>query len=133
MPPVNWLVRSAIVLLYPRTEGLPGAEDCELDAFLERFRRETTTLMWLGVVLGAVVFHLTPIMTVFIPVPAFLLSPAMADKHAHLITSTNVYLARQAVFLVKLPAGLLWGAHPEVRKRFALPPLEADPGTWRVS
>ena len=69
--------RSAIVLLYPRTEGLPGAEDCDLDAFLERFRRETTPLMWLGVVLGAVVFHLTPFMTVFLPVPAFWLSPSL--------------------------------------------------------
>jgi hypothetical protein len=130
---MTWLVRSAIALLYPRTDGWPGAEDCDLDAFLERFRTDTTFLVWLGVVLGAIVFHLSPVFTVFVPLPAFLLSPALADRHAHRIASTNVYLARQAIFMVKLPAGLLWGAHPSVRERFALPPLGDDPGTFKAS
>ncbi len=125
------LVRSAIVAMYPRTDALPGAEDCDLDAFLVRFREDTTPLMWLGVVLGAVLFHLSPVVTVFVPLPAFLLPPSLADRHAHKITTTNVYLLRQAVFLVKLAAGLAWGTHPEVRRRFALPPLPPDPGTWR--
>ncbi len=128
-----FLVRSAIVLLYPRTGHLPGAEDCDLDAFLERYRRETTRLVWFGVVLGAVVFHLTPVLTVRVPLPAFALSPRLADKHAHAISTTEVYLLRQAIFLVKLAAGLAWGQDAEVRKRLALPPLQADPGTWRIS
>ncbi len=38
--------------------------------------------MWLGVVVGALVFHLTPIYTV-LPLPAFLLSREQADRHAH--------------------------------------------------
>ncbi len=128
---MTWLVRSAIVLLYPKHGELPGAEACDLDAFLDRFRSETTRLMWFGVVLGAVVFHLTPIMTVLVPLPAFALPAALADRHAERITQTNVYLLRQAVFLVKLVAGLAWGSHPSVRERFALPPLDADPGTWK--
>ncbi len=128
-----WLVRTAIVILYPRTDDWPGAEDCDLDAFLERFRRESTFLMWLGVVVGAIVFHLTPVMTVFVPVPAFMLSPALADRHAHKVSSSNVYLVRQAIFLVKLPGGLVWGSHPKVRERFALRALAGDPGTFRGS
>ena len=130
---MNWLVRAAIVILYPRTGDWPGAEDCDLDAFLERFRRESTPLMWLGVVVGALVFHLTPIFTVHVPLPAFLLSREQADRHAHAISSIDVYLIRQAVFLVKLPGGLVWGMHPAVRERFALPALAGDPGTYRGS
>ena len=129
----TWLVRTAIAMLYPRVDDVPGAEDCELDAFLARFRRETTPLMWLGVVIGALVFHLTPMFTIFVPAPAFALSPTLANRHAERISTTNVYLLRQAVFLVKLVAGLAWGGHPRVRERFALAPLDADPGTWRTS
>ena len=78
-------------------------------------------------VLGAIVFHLTPILTVKVPLPAFWLPPKLADRHADAIATTDSYLLRQAVFLVKLVAGLAWASHPEVRKRFALAPLEADP------
>ncbi len=130
---MTWLVRAAIVMLYPRVGDLPGAEDCDLDAFLDRFRRETTLLMWFGVVLGAFVFQLSPIVTVFVPLPASALSKELADRHAERIATTKIYLLRQAVFLVKLVAGLAWGGHATVRERFALPPLAPDPGTWRAS
>ena len=130
---MTWLVRSAVVALYPRTEALPGIEDCGVDDFLARFRAETTPLMWAGVVLGAVVFHLTPLLTIYVPLPAFLLPAGLKDRHAARITVTRLYLLRQAVFLVKLVAGLCWGSHPEVRRRFALPALPADPGTWKTS
>src|SRR5690349_16314354 len=109
---MTWLVRAAIVMLYPRVGDWPGAEDCDLDEFLERFRRETTALMWLGVVLGAIVFQLTPIVTVFVPLPASLLSEGLKNRHAERVATTNVYLLRQAIFLVKLVAGLAWGGHP---------------------
>ena len=130
---MNWLVRSAIVAMYPRTEALPGAEDCDLDGFLRRFRADTTGLMWLGVVMGALVYQLSPLLTVFVPLPAALLPASLRDRHAYRITTTNFYLLRQAVFLVRLAAGLCWGAHPEVRRRFALPALAPDPGSWRES
>ena len=87
--------------------------------------------MWFGVVAAALVFHVSRLFTVRWPVPAFLLSPRLADRHAHRIGSTSVYVARQLVYLLRIPAGLVWGAHPDVRKRFGLPPLDADPGTWR--
>ena len=129
--PVLWLVRSAICAIYPRTDDLPGAEDCDLDAYLRRLRAEATPLLWLGIVLGALVFHATPLFTVLLPLPAFLLPRALRDRHASAITGTSFYLVRQSVFLVKLAAGLCWGGHPSVRARLALPPHGADPGTWR--
>jgi hypothetical protein len=70
---------------------------------------------------------------VFVPVPAFLLPAGMRDRHARKIAGTSFYLVRQSIFLLKLAAGLCWGAHPEVRKRFALPPLPDDPGTWKTA
>jgi hypothetical protein len=129
---MTWLVRSAMCALYPRTEGLPGLEDCDVDGFLGRFQREAPLLMWLGVLAGALVFHLTPLFTVFVPLPAFLLPGALLDRHASRIASTDSYFVRQAIFLVKFPCGLCWGAHPDVRRRFALEAYPADPGTWRA-
>ena len=127
----TWFVRSAIAALYPRTASLPGAADCGLDAFLPRFRREAPAMMWLGVVAGALLFHLTPLFTVFVPLPAFLLPKGLLDRHAAKISTTPFYFVRQAIFLVKFAAGMCWGADPAVRAHFALPPLKTDPMTWR--
>ena len=124
-------IRHAIAALYPRTT-LPGAEDCGLDAFLVKFREESPPLIWLGLVAGAAVFHLTPLITIGVPLPAFLLPARLLDKHAQRITATKIYLLRQAIFIVKMAAGLCWGTDPRVRAQLALPPLPADPGTWRV-
>jgi hypothetical protein len=126
----TWLIRQAVVALYPRSEW-PGVEDCELDGFLTRFREETPPLVWLGTAAGAVLFHLTPLMTVFVPLPAFMLPKRLLDLHAQRVTSTNLYLLRQSIFLVKMAAGFCWGTHPAIRARLALPPLPNDPGTWR--
>jgi len=127
------LVRAAIVLLYPRTALLPGAEDCDLDAFLERFRRETTPLVWVGVLAGALLFQLSPVFTVHVPLPASMLSPRLGDLHARRISNSPIYLVRQTIFLVKLIAGMAWGADPRVREILALRPYPADPGTWRTT
>lgn len=128
---VTPLVRHAMKALYPRTDALPGIEDCDLDGFLARYRRESSTLMWIGLVLGAVVFAWTPLLTVYLPVPSFFLPRTLLDRHAFRITYSRLYLVRQAVFLVKLAAGMCWGQDPKVRERFALSAYPDDPGTWR--
>lgn len=128
-----WLVRSAMVAFYPRTAELPGIADTGIDAFLREFRRDTTFLMWLGVVLSTLLFHFTPLFTVFIPLPAFLLPASLRDKHARRIGGTNIYLVKQAMLVLKLPAGLCWGRDPEVRKRFAMQVYAPDPETVRTS
>ena len=53
-------------------------------------------------------------------------------RHANKIAYHPIYLLRQAVFLVKLSAGLCWGSRPEIRAIFSLPPYAEDPGTWRA-
>jgi hypothetical protein len=117
--------------LYPPTDDLVGIEQTDVDAFLERFKRETTPMMWAGVVLGSVVFAATPPLTVRVPLPAFLLRSETRDRHAAAIAGHPVYLVRQSVFLVKLAAGLCWGRHAEVREKFSLDPYGDDPATWR--
>jgi hypothetical protein len=128
-----WLIRFAMCALMPRTDALPGIEDTDVDAFLRRLRADAEPLFWLGLVIGAVVFAVTPIITVWVPLPAFLLPRSLLDRHAERLTGERGYLLRQAVFLVRVSAGMCWGADPSVRASLALPPYAPDPGTFRVA
>ncbi len=128
---VFWLIKFGMRTMMPRAAGLPGVEDCDLDAFLHRMQNDAEDLYWMGVVLGAITFAFTPIFTVFIPLPAFLLPKALLEKHAERILASRVYLLRQAVFLLRLSAGMCWGADPAVRAKFALGPYGPDPGTFK--
>jgi hypothetical protein len=125
------LVRAAMSDLMPSTEDLPGVDRTGLTEFLHALRRESTRVYWLGVVIGAVVYTLTPVLTVGWPLPTFLLPAPLRDRHAERIVATDLYLVRQAVFLLRLSAGMCWGMHPLVRERLALPPYPGDPGTVR--
>jgi hypothetical protein len=119
--------------LMPPTDDLPGLDDARLVPFLGQVYRETTGLVWLGLVLGALVFVLGPVLTVYIPLPTFLLPRGLRDRHADRIFSTRFYLVRQAVFLLKMYACMCWGQDPTVRGRFNLAAYPADPGTFRTS
>lgn len=118
---------------YPRTEHLPGIEDMDLDAYLRRFKHDSAPLMWAGLLLGTALFHATPLITVFVPLPAFALPAGLRDRHASKLLSHPFYYLRQPVFLLKMVAGLHWGAHPDVRKHLGLEPYPQDPGTLRQS
>jgi hypothetical protein len=128
---LEWLIRSAMRDLYPRTEYFPGIADCGDTAFIARFRRDSSWVLWLGVVAGMALYVLTPLFTVFVPLPSFLLPARLRDRHALRITSTRFYLPRQAVFLLKMVAGLCWGSHESVRAKIGLPPYPADPDGYR--
>lgn len=117
--------------LYPRTDELPGVVDTDVDEFLQKYKRESSGIMWLGLVAGSAVFAASPLFTVFAPVPSFMLPKGMLDEHAMKITYSPVYLVRQSVFVVKLAAGMCWGQDPEVRAKMAMEPYPADPGTVR--
>ena len=68
--------------MMPRTESLPGIADTDVDGFLRRLRRDAIPLYWVGLVLGAVVFVLTPPFTIGVPLPAFA-APEEAPRSAH--------------------------------------------------
>jgi hypothetical protein len=128
-----WLIHSAMAALYPRTDAFPGVEELGLRAFLVKFKRDSTLMLFSGILLGAIVFHLTPLLTVYVPLPAFLLPRSLLDKHADRILSSRLYLVRQIVFLVKLIAGLCWGTHPDIRQKLGLPVYAEDPCTWKTT
>jgi hypothetical protein len=130
---VIWLIKFAMCTMMPRAGALPGIADTDLDGFLRRMRREADWLYWLGLVVGAIVYAVTPILTVWVPLPAFALPRGLLERHTERILSHRIYALRQAVFLIRLSAGMCWGADPAVRAQFALPPYPPDPGTFRQS
>ena len=127
------LIKFAMRALMPRSEGLPGVADTDLDGFLHRMRAETTPLLWAGIVAGALVFVFSPILTLGVPLPAFALPASWLDKHALRVVGHPLYIVRQAVLLLRLAAGMCWGSDPTVRGCFALAPYPPDPGTYRHS
>ena len=129
---MNALVRWAMCAMMPPTAALPGVADTDIDAFVRKYRAETNWMMWLGLLGGSFVVLVTPVITVGLPVPGFLLSKKRLELHVSRIAMSRIYTFRQAVFLVKMGAGMCWAAHPSVRERLGLPPYPADPGTWRA-
>ncbi len=127
-----WLVHNVISDLYPPTDELPGAADTGLKDFLRRFRKEAPTRLWFGVALSSVLYVLTPLFTVGIPLPSFWLPRTLRELHAQRITATPFYLLRMAMMTIKTAAGLCWGAHPDVRAKMSLEPWPDDPSTWRT-
>lgn len=131
--PLTWVVRAAMCDLMPATGDLPGVADCDLDTFLAKLRAETTTLTWVGLCAGAALWMITPLLTVYLPLPAVLLSAEARDRHADGLTSTRIYLLRQATFLLKMYATMCWGQHPSVRELLHVAPYPEDPGTFRTA
>ncbi len=120
-------------MMMPRTGALPGVADTDMVSFLRTLRKESPMLVRVGLVLGSWLLVFAPILTVYWPVPAFLLPQKVREKHVQRASVHRFYLFRQAVMLVKMMAGLCWGRHPDIRARFEMEPLDADPGTWRDS
>jgi hypothetical protein len=125
------VIQSAMGDLMPRSDTLPGVADTELRAFLYALRREANALYWLGLVIGAWVYVCSPLLTVRVPLPSFLLPRRLRALHAQRAPELAPYALRQAVLLVRLSAGMCWGRDPAVRARFALPPYPPDPGSFR--
>jgi hypothetical protein len=132
VPPVNELVRFALVAFFPRVDDLPGLAELGVDEKIAALRRESTVLFWFGIVTAAVFFQLTPVLTVRRPVPAVLLSEEQLDEHAHKLASFPVYVLRQLIVLLKMTGGLFWGESPEIRAFLHLPAYGDDPGTRRL-
>lgn len=122
-----------MIAIFPGGAGLPGVVDCDLDGFLARFFAEAALSLRLGLVAGALVYQLTPLLTLGLPVPAALLTSGLRERHLNRLLAHPIYLLRQACFLLKTVAGLCWGAHPSVRALYGLPAYPADPGTVRTS
>jgi hypothetical protein len=125
-----WLIKHVMAAMMPRSAELPGILDTDLDGFLRRMREEADALYWAGLVISAVVYAISPVLTVFVPLPSFLLPARLRARHTERLLSHPLYLLRQAGAVVRFSAGMCWGADPAVRAKFALAPYPADPGTF---
>ena len=128
---MKWLIVKTMQDLYPASGDFPGIVDMGLDAYLDQFKAEAPALMYTGLVAGETLYEFSTMMTVGKPGPAMLLSDELRDEHARKITATSNYPLRQAIFLVKMVAGMCWGKDERVRAKMNLAPYQADPGTWR--
>lgn len=128
---MGYFTRTALIAAMPGSERLPSIADTGVDTFLAEFRREAPPLLRIGLVASALLYHLGPVLTVYVPAPAFLLPKALRDRHINKLCAHPWYPLRSLALTLKMLAGLCWGKHPAVRAAFNMPPLEADPGTWR--
>ncbi|TNE86415.1 MAG: hypothetical protein EP330_21990 [Deltaproteobacteria bacterium] len=128
-----WLLRTAMLPLMPSGEGIPGLDPDQLDAYLRRFRAEVNGTTQLGVIVAAIVFVISPIFTIKVPLPSFLLSESLLDRHADKLCNSPLYLVKQAIFLLKMYAGFAWGIQDDVREALALPAYPEDPEAWRTA
>ena len=125
------LIRFSMRTLFPAHAGMPGVEQCDLRGFLDRFWREAAPMMKLGLVLSTILYNLSPLFTVYIPLPLVLLPRGLRVKHADRAATSGIYLLRSATLLLKMVAGIAWGENAQVRRKFNMDPLPPDPGTWR--
>ena len=128
-----WLLRSAMLPLMPSGHGIPGLEREPLDAYLRRFCSEANAATQLGVLVSALVFVISPMFTIYVPLPSVWLSPRLLDRHADKIANSPLYLVKQANFLLKMYAGFAWGVQQGVRESLALEPYPEDPDAWRTA
>lgn len=128
-----WLIRFAMVAIFPRTETLPGIADTDVDGFLRQLLSEASFLVRFGLIAAAIIFMISPIFTVFVPLPAVLLPHSLLARHADKIVHTRLYALQQMMVILKVMGGLCWGADPRVREVLGVEPLSEDPGTWRGS
>jgi len=115
-PPASGVIRSSLVALFPRSGPVPGIDELDLDGFLARLHRDTTWLVWWGLVASSLAFQLGTVWTLGRPWPAAWLGPRLADAHADACSRTRLYPLRQATFLLKTFGGMCWGADPQVRR-----------------
>jgi len=122
----------ALAATFPSSTRLPGLDRVDPLPFVQRLRREAPASIRWAFYVSALVFALTPVLTLGIPWPAFWLSAERQDRHAQALSGHRLYLLRQVMVMVKTIGGLCWGADPSVRAAFAMSAYAADPGTFRA-
>lgn len=128
---MGWFIRFACRAIMPGGGRFKGVEATDLTAFLADIRADGPPLFRVGLVVTSLVFIGSPVLTIFVPLPAFLLPKRLLELHAQRAVSHRFYWLRQSTLMVKMVAGLCWSMDTEVRKELGLAALPPDPRTWR--
>jgi len=117
--------RRRIAVVLADVFGEPAGVANDVAAFLDRYLRRVPARAAFG--LRAVIWGVTwlPIVFVGVPLPASALSPATRARYIEKWAHSRHYLLREGFFLLKAIALMGWGAHPSVRERLGVGPLEA--------
>ena len=117
--------RLAVVLETMLGEDPAIARD--VAAYFDRYLASVPPLTRVG--LRAMIAALLGLPIFFLgrPTLASDLSPEMRERYMSKWVHARSYFLREGFFLVKTVALLGWGAHPEVRARFAMPPVAVTP------
>lgn len=130
-----WQALSCRVLewAFPSTDRLPPMDRQLLRDRVLLMCREAPFKMRVALYASALIFLLTPVLTIGRPLPATWLGPKLRERHGARLARHRVYILRQTVVMLKVVGGMIWGADPAVRSALQLRPYGEDPGTWRTS
>jgi len=128
MLPMRKITIFAMNEVMPRHGDMPGIADTQADTFLNDFGKHAHPIMRIGFMLAVWIYVLSPVFTVYIPLPAFWLSANKREQHMRKYSGSRSFVFSQLWMLQKMIAGLCWGTDPKVRAYFSYPPLDAEPG-----
>lgn len=115
----------------PGTARVPGLSEETCRTFLAKLRREAPPLTLVGLYASALAVLVTPPLTIGRWRTADHLSGDDLDRHLQALARHPLYMVRQTIVMMKMTAGLAWGADPLVRGALGIAPYGSDPGTWR--
>ncbi len=110
--------------------GMLGESDAiaaDVAAFFAEYLRRVPFLAAIGLRLMVWALLWLPIIFVGRPVAASSLPADVRDRYLARWSEAHSYYLREGFFLVKTVALLGWGAHPEVRARYAMPNVAVTP------
>ena len=113
-------------------DKLPHIAETEIKEFLEKFQKEAVFTLRMVVFLCLLAWIFTPLLTIFVPLPTFLLSKKMCEKHTRKLTTNKIYILRQTMMLLKQFVGLIWGANNKIRNSINLKPYESNPDRFKI-
>lgn len=129
---MEWLTLKALDAVIPGNEKVPGiAASTRGPVVVAELRRDAPFEMRMVLNLAVLIWLVSPLFTVFVPLPAVWLPARLRHAHTDRLTSTSFYLVRQISLVLKQVAGMAWGQDPEVRAAYGMKPYPEDPGTWR--
>ena len=129
---MGWLTLRALDAVIPGNEKVPGiAASTRGPVVVAELRRDAPFEMRMVLNLAVLIWLVSPLFTVFVPLPAVWLPARLRHAHTDRLTSTSFYLVRQISLVLKQVAGMAWGQDPEVRAAYGMKPYPEDPGTWR--
>ena len=107
---MGWLTLKALDAVIPGNEKVPGiAASTRGPVVVAELRRDAPFEMRMVLNLAVLIWLVSPLFTVFVPLPAVWLPARLRHAHTDRLTSTSFYLVRQISLVLKQVAGMAWG------------------------